>query len=111
MVNIGSIVLNVSDIRRASDFWSRALGYVPRQGHDAVLKPSSGEGPLLWLDEEDRTHLELWAADEEEQRAEVERLVSLGAERVAWTYPDDAHFVVLADTEGNLFCVINADSS
>jgi catechol 2,3-dioxygenase-like lactoylglutathione lyase family enzyme len=111
MVNIGSIVMNVSDIRRASEFWSRALGYVPRNGHDAVLTPSSGDGPLLWLDEEDSTHIELWAADSEEQRAEVERLVSLGAKRVDWTYPDGANFVVLADTEGNLFCVINAEGS
>jgi hypothetical protein len=30
----------------------------------------------------------------------------LGAQRVEWTYPEDADFVVLADTEGNLFCVI-----
>jgi len=29
-----------------------------------------------------------------------------GARRVEWTYPEDADFVVLADTEGNLFCVI-----
>jgi hypothetical protein len=26
---------------------------------------------------------------------------------VDWAYPDGADFVVLADTEGNLFCVIN----
>lgn len=30
-----------------------------------------------------------------------------GATRVDWTYPENAHFVVLADTEGNLFCVVN----
>jgi hypothetical protein len=36
----------------------------------------------------------------------VDRLVALGATRVEWTYPEDADFVVLADTEGNLFCVI-----
>ncbi len=53
-------------------------------------------------------HLDLWAADEAEQSAEIERLVSLGARRVDWVYPDDADFVVLSDTEGNLFCVINA---
>ncbi|MGH3097804.1 MAG: VOC family protein [Streptosporangiales bacterium] len=34
--------------------------------------------------------------------------VALGAKRVEWDYPDDADFVVLADTEGNLFCVVNA---
>jgi catechol 2,3-dioxygenase-like lactoylglutathione lyase family enzyme len=105
------VILNVSNIRRSSDFWSRALGYQPRQGDAAVLSPSS-DGPLLVLDEDDRTHLDLWAADEAEQLAEVERLVSLGATRVPdWPYPDDADFVVLADPDGNLFCVIDASRS
>jgi hypothetical protein len=38
----------------------------------------------------------------------VERLVGLGASQVAWdSYPADPDFVVLADPEGNLFCVID----
>ena len=41
-----------------------------------------------------------------DQLAQVERLVSLGARRVDWDYPEDADFVVLADPDGNLFCVI-----
>ena len=49
------------------------------------------------LDETDRTHLDLHVAGEKEQQSEVERLISLGARRVAWVYPDGAHFVVLAD--------------
>jgi catechol 2,3-dioxygenase-like lactoylglutathione lyase family enzyme len=112
MVRLGAVVLNVSNIQRASEFWRQALGYLPREGDAAVLGPSSGDGPLLWLDEDDRTHLDLWAVDEAEQQAEVERLVSLGATRVAdWPYPDDADFVVLADPDGNLFCVIDASHS
>ncbi len=31
-----------------------------------------------------------------------------GATRVAWDYPEDADFVVLADPDGNLLCVVNA---
>jgi catechol 2,3-dioxygenase-like lactoylglutathione lyase family enzyme len=108
MVSIGSVVMNVADIRRAAEFWGSALGYRSRNGSDAILVPESGEGPILLLDEDDRMHLDLWAADAGEQRAEVERLVSLGARRVEWVYPDGADFVVLADTEGNLFCVIDA---
>lgn len=55
-----------------------------------------------------RVHLDLYAGDAAEQAAEVARLVSLGAERVDWDlYPDDPDFVVLADTEGNRFCVID----
>jgi catechol 2,3-dioxygenase-like lactoylglutathione lyase family enzyme len=108
MVRIGSVVLKVADIRRASAFWGSALGYAPSPGNPAFLVPGQGAGPRLHLDEDDRTHLDLWAADAQEQQAEVERLVSLGATRVDWEYPDNADFVVLADTEGNLFCVINA---
>ncbi|WP_255459400.1 VOC family protein [Nocardiopsis sp. FR6] len=50
----------------------------------------------------------MYARDAAEQTAEVERLVALGARRVAWdSYPPDPDFVVLADTEGNVFCVID----
>lgn len=108
MVRIRSIVLKVADKDRAARFWSAALGYARSPGNPDFLVPEQeGVGPRLHLDTDDRTHLDLWVADEEEQRAEVERLVSLGARRVDWTYPDEADFVVLADPEGNLFCVIN----
>jgi catechol 2,3-dioxygenase-like lactoylglutathione lyase family enzyme len=109
MVHLGSIVINVSDIGRAAKFWASALGYVPRPDNPAVLAPRTGDGPLLVLDEHDRTHLDLSAADAGEMRAEVDRLVSLGARRVEdWAYPANANFVVLADPDGNLFCVVDA---
>lgn len=108
MVRIGTVVINVTDTGRAAEFWGRALGYVPRSEGSQILVPRDGEGPGLNLDETDRMHLDLYAADAAEQQAEVERLIALGAQRVDWQYPDDADFVVLADTEGNLFCVVNA---
>jgi hypothetical protein len=100
--------LNVRDIERASTFWSAAVGYASGNGNPAMLGPENGNGPQLLLDEDDRTHVDLWAANAQEQQTEVERLISLGAQRVDWVYPDDADFVVLADTEGNLFCIIDA---
>jgi predicted enzyme related to lactoylglutathione lyase len=54
-----------------------------------------------------RTHLDLRTDSAQEQQAEVERLISLGATRIDWAYPDGARFVVLADPEGNRFCVVN----
>lgn len=122
MLNIGTIVLGAADVRRAADFWTRALGYVLRDGEVeddwAVLVPADGVGPGLALDlsttpvqEHPRVHLDLYAGDAADQAAEVERLVSLGAERVDWDlYPDDPDFVVLADPEGNRFCVIDTGS-
>ena len=106
MVRIGAIVLNVSDTARGATFWSQALGYQRGANPDFLLPPDPG-GPRLHLDQTDRTHLDLWVDDDAEQRAEVERLESLGATRVEWDYPDDADFVVLADPDGNLFCVVD----
>ncbi|WP_155370072.1 VOC family protein [Catellatospora vulcania] len=107
MARIRSIVLKVNDIPRAAAFWTRALGYEASPADPAFLVPPDGDGPRLHLDADDRTHLDLWAASAAEQQAEVERLVALGAVQVDWDYPEDADFVVLADPEGNLFCVVN----
>ncbi len=112
MVKIGTVVIHTTgDVRPAADFWAKALGYVPRDGADegwAMIVPEDGNGPNLAFDRGDRTHLDLYAANEEEQQAEVERLMSLGAKRVEdWPYPEGADFVVLADPVGNLFCVVN----
>lgn len=108
MLRIGSFVLNVSDTARAASFWQNALGYESGPGNPAFLVSPGGDGPRIHLDDDDRTHLDLWTDGEAEQLAEVERLISFGAQRVDdWEYPEDADFIVLADTEGNLFCVIN----
>lgn len=106
MLRIGAVVLN-SDPAQTASFWSRALRCQPGANPD-FLVPASAPGPHLHLDSTDRTHLDLWADSPEEQRAEVERLVQLGAKRVAWDYPEDADFVVLADPAGTLFCVIDS---
>ncbi|WP_328498394.1 VOC family protein [Streptomyces sp. NBC_00414] len=118
MVKIGSVVMGVSDVRRAAAFWTQALGYVPREAAEddwVVLMPAEGTGPQVSLglsgtpaQEHPRVHLDLYADDAADQAAEVERLVSLGARRVDWDlYPEDPDFVVLADPDGNRFCVID----
>ncbi|MFE2721252.1 VOC family protein [Kitasatospora sp. NPDC059327] len=118
MLTIGSIVLGVPDVRRAVAFWTEALGYVPRdegEEHWVVLVPAQGPGVQLALglsespvQEHPRVHLDLYTADAAEQAAEVERLLALGARSVDWDrYPEDPDFVVLADPDGNRFCVID----
>ena len=98
--------MNVADLETAGGFWSDALGYARHPHNRAFLVPEGG-GPRLHFDEDDRTHLDLWVDNEAEQLAEVERLISLGATRIDWQYPEDADFVVLADPVGTLFCVID----
>lgn len=106
MIRIGAIVMNTADTERAGSFWSQALGY-DRAANPDFLVPRGSGACRLHLDGQDRTHLDLWTDSEAEQRLEVERLVSLGASRVDWDYPEDADFVVLADPTGTLFCVVD----
>jgi predicted enzyme related to lactoylglutathione lyase len=117
MIRVGSIVLRVDDLQRQTEFWAAALDYVPRDDPSAddftLLRPRDGVGPNVSLDRvhstvqvPPRIHLDLYAED---QAAEVERLIALGATEVHWDKrPPDADYVILADPEGNRFCVVDA---
>lgn len=116
MLTIGSIVIRVDDLERQKAFWTAALDYVAREGDDdgfALLHPRDHTGPNVSLDRvrsnlqiPPRIHLDLYADD---QAAEVDRLIALGATEVHWDKrPPDADYVILADPEGNRFCVIDA---
>jgi catechol 2,3-dioxygenase-like lactoylglutathione lyase family enzyme len=119
VLTIGVVVLGVTDVRRSADFWCQALGYERREdgfgGWATVLTPSAGAGAKIALQrsetpaqEHPRLHLDLHVADAAEQKAEAARLISLGAVRVDWdSYPDDPDFVVLADPDGNRFCIVD----
>jgi predicted enzyme related to lactoylglutathione lyase len=114
-LTIGSIVIRVDDLDRESAFWSAALGYEARRVDVdfAILKPPAGSsGPNVSLDGvpakvqvPPKIHLDLYAED---QAAEVERLKALGATEIHWSKrPADADYVILADPEGNRFCVVD----
>jgi predicted enzyme related to lactoylglutathione lyase len=119
VLRLGSVVIRVDDLARQTAFWTAALDYVSREdpnvpGADfALLHPKSGDGPNVSLDAmrstlqiPPRIHLDLYADD---QAAEVERLKALGATEVHWDKrPADADYVIMADPEGNRFCVVDA---
>lgn len=119
MLTFGVVVLGVSDVQRAAQFWSAALGYTLREdgfgGWAKVLVPPDGAGTAIALqlsqtppEPHPRLHLDLHVADISEQEAAAARLVSLGARRVDWdSYPQDPDFIVLADPDGNRFCIVD----
>ncbi len=115
-VFVGSVVLTAADSGRSAGFWREALGYVGHPDAPEFLVPPEWQPPSrvradhkdgvhVHLDRGDRMHVDLWVEQGSDLESEVERLVSLGARRVEWSYPDDADHVVLADPDGNLFCV------
>jgi predicted enzyme related to lactoylglutathione lyase len=105
------------DPKRIAEFWEAVLGW--RRTHDdpdeVVLEPPAGTPEdgvvpdILFarVPEEktvkNRLHLDLRPDD---QAAEVERLEKLGARRVSVGQGEDVSWVVLADPDGNEFCVL-----
>jgi catechol 2,3-dioxygenase-like lactoylglutathione lyase family enzyme len=114
MLRVGSIVLRTDDTERQIAFWTAALDYEigHRDGDFAILRARDGQGPNVSLDQvpataqvPPRIHLDLYSED---QAGDVERLKGLGATEVHWDKrPADADYVILADPEGNRFCVVD----
>jgi len=110
---IGSIVFHCFEFEKMVSFWKEALHYNFREPPSedwAVITDPCGKGPNLSFQKRERKrerrnwiHLDLYTADQE---SEVRRLTAIGARLYPWRYPPDADYVVLADPDGNLFCVV-----
>jgi len=119
MLSLGFPVIGVDDVPRATTFWTSALNLVATSEWESdtwrTLNHADGSGRALGLmrsdtpaQEHPRIHLDLLVDTTAEQEAEVERLIGLGASKVDWSlYPPNPDFVVLADPDGNRFCVID----
>jgi catechol 2,3-dioxygenase-like lactoylglutathione lyase family enzyme len=107
------------DPGRIAGFWQEALGW--RRTHETddevVLEPPEGSAEdgvcpdLLFLrvphakTEKNRLHFDLRPDD---QDAEVDRLDGIGATRADIGQGPDVTWVVMADPDGNEFCVLRA---
>jgi len=111
LYHIRQIGIDVHDLAAMTAFWSAALGYEldhREQGY-ALLRDPAGTEPRLFLQQvsepklgKNRAHLDIEVPGE---RSAVDRLVGLGA-RVLWRQDFGTHYwTVLADPEGNEFCV------
>jgi predicted enzyme related to lactoylglutathione lyase len=112
--------VDVHDVDVMARFWSQALGYRIDKGDDgsAKLYPpavAGADAPTVWLQagastkrDKNRNHPDLRPANGDVD-AEVERLIGIGARRADVGQSADDPFVVLADPEGNEFCVLRRD--
>ncbi|MFD4988749.1 VOC family protein [Streptomyces sp. NPDC058374] len=118
---ISELVIDAADAERLAVFWSGVLGYVElgreADGSIEIGPPGTGFGgpqPTLVLSpssdprpERLRLHLDVSPTDRD-QDAEVERLLSLGARPADVGQTGDENWHVLADPEGNEFCLLRA---
>jgi len=112
-----AVVVDCADPPAMARFWGAALGWRPQDSTEdhARLRPDRGTGPCLeflrtphLVGTDHRAHLDLVPYHGSGQAAEVARLRGLGA-TPADVGQGDAPWVVLADPEGNEFCVLAPD--
>ena len=110
-----SVVFDATDHRALAGWWSEAVGWPVAIADDdeAALTAPAGSG-LSWLVfvpvgdpkvGKNRVHLDLASSSVEDQTATVDRLVAAGATHVD-IGQGGVPWVVLADPEGNEFCVL-----
>ena len=114
---IACIAINVIDAELVADFWCAVLGWRRAEGgedDDEVISIRGDDDSwpgmdLLRVPDRkrgfNRLHLDL-RADGSSFDDELERLLSLGATRADVGQPADVSWVVLADPEGNEFCLL-----
>jgi predicted enzyme related to lactoylglutathione lyase len=113
------LTIDAEDPAKLADFWCKALGYEVSYSSDesdaerevGIQSPDRKGWRILMLEVHDerkvknRLHLDLRPDDQE---AEVARLEKLGAKRVDIGQGPEVTWVVMADPEGNEFCILRA---
>ena len=120
-MRLESLTIDARDPDALATWWSEALGWTicfQEEGEVNLCGPVGADGvhpypELSFVSVErpgsgqERIHLDLNSTSPADQRATVERLVAMGARPADVGQPADAPFVVLADPEGNRFCVLD----
>jgi predicted enzyme related to lactoylglutathione lyase len=111
-VHFHEVVIDCADPRSLARFWAAATGYELKSDGDdwASVLGEGDRGIRIGFQKvpedkvaKNRVHVDLGSPDEE---AEATRIEALGATRL-WVSDDpEDPFVVLADPEGNEFCVV-----
>ncbi len=116
MVRTGQWTLDVHDLPRLAEFWSQVMGFEVDADDNGATLWAKGDEPAvtIWLQQVDeakagknRCHPDLVVDGDVD--AEVDRLIALGATHADVGQTGDEGFVVLADPEGNEFCLLRSD--
>jgi catechol 2,3-dioxygenase-like lactoylglutathione lyase family enzyme len=117
---LDTLVIDAMEPLALARFWADLLRWDIRDEGDGdwVLVPTDGTRFELLFEpdparklEKNRIHLDLTTTSDDDQREFVEKAIALGARRIdVGQRPDEPH-VVLADPEGNEFCVIEPENA
>ena len=124
-----TLVIDCLDVAAQSSWWAAALGWKPiyEAPDEVVLVPGYVDEDMIASTPWDRVppglvfvpvregktvknrlHIDLAPHTSDDRDAEIARLVAMGATHVDVGQGDDVSWTVLADPEGNEFCVLSA---
>jgi len=112
---IATIAIDALEPRRVAAFWIAVLGWTTLEESDGIISIGPADAAWPTIDVvpvperktvKNRLHLDL-RADGSTQAEEVERLLALGARHADVGQDPGSTWVVLADPEGNEFCVLS----
>jgi predicted enzyme related to lactoylglutathione lyase len=113
-VRLHHIVVDAHDLPGLARFWTQALGWKVLSEREREIVIGTDENAPVGMcfmpvtdpkTVKNRVHLDLTASAQDRDR-EIERLLALGARRVDIGQTGAESWTVLADPEGNEFCVI-----
>jgi predicted enzyme related to lactoylglutathione lyase len=112
---IGEIVIDVSDLEESGRFWSRVLGAEVRSADEQYLVlDSQPNSPTLILQKvsegklgKNRVHIDLRVKDVDTALGQIE---ALGGRKLKVVVDPTERFIVVADPDGNEFCLVEEES-
>jgi predicted enzyme related to lactoylglutathione lyase len=113
-VRLHHIVVDARDLPALARFWTQALGWeILSERPNEIVIGTDENAPVgicfMPVTEpkaiKNRLHLDLTSSSEDREQ-EIERLLALGARRVDIGQTGTESWTVLADPEGNEFCVV-----
>ncbi|MCE0485749.1 VOC family protein [Ornithinimicrobium sediminis] len=124
-----TVVVDSRDVHAQARWWAEAMGWhvVHESDDEVVIVPSwvtpevlegipwEQRGPGMVFvpvpegkQDKNRLHVDLAPHTSQDREAEIRRLLALGARRVDVGQGEDVSWTVLADPEGNEFCVLSS---
>ena len=116
-VRFTELVIDCAVPRRIAEWWAEVLAYVVLDASDEGVEIGAADGskPTLFFAPvpegktiKNRLHIDLNASAGSSQEAELRRLLEMGAKPVDVGQGDDVTWIVLADPEGNEFCLLRS---
>ena len=116
-LSLHHIIIDAHDLAGLSRFWAEVLGWKilsEREREVVIGTEASAPIGICFMPVTDtkvvknRLHLDLAPGSQAERDAEIERVIALGARLVDIGQTGSESWTVLADPEGNEFCILRA---